>query len=120
MSRILQVKTRLRPIDSPSAFYARMAEAVPADVMLVLGPGIWRELKQELHSVAKVGQWAVELAIRLDRVVLLNVPGRDGESCTVTLAPPGWSRERLAGYIAARHEELEETFGPIARVRGAA
>jgi hypothetical protein len=120
MSRTLHVKTRLGPTESPSAVYGRMAEAVPADVMLVLGPGIWRELRRELQSVSAVGQWVVELAVRLDRVILLNVPDRDGGSCTLTLSPPGWSQERLAGYIAGRHSELEEAFGPIARVRGAA
>jgi hypothetical protein len=93
-----------------------MAEHVPTDVLLALGPGIFRELRQELKSVEAVGKWAVQLAVRLDRVVLLNVPDRDGSSHTLTLSPPGWSHERLLGYIAARHAELEQVFGPISRV----
>lgn len=119
VSRILSVQTQLRPTDSPSEVYAAYAEAVPRDVMLGFGPGIYRELRRELRSPAAVVTWASDLAVRLDRLVLLNIPDRDGSSHTVTLAP-GWSQERLAGYIAGRHEELEEAYGPISRVRSAA
>jgi hypothetical protein len=116
VSRLLQVRTKLRPTDSPSEIYAKVAETMPKDVMLSFGPGIWRELRQELKSVDAVAEWAIALTIRLDRVLLLNIPDRDGSSHTLTLAPPAWSRERLQGYVAARHEELEEAYGPIARV----
>lgn len=116
---ILHVRTKLRPTDSPAAVYAKYAEAIPRDTMLALGPGIFRELRQELKSVAAVIQWAADLAKRLDRIVLLNIPDKDGTSHTVTLAP-GWTQERLAGFIAGRHEEIAEAFGPIERVRGVA
>lgn len=119
MSHILNVQTRLRPTDSPSEVYSTYAAAVPKDVMLAFGPGIWRELRRELRSPAAVLKWAGDMAVRLDRVVLLNIPDRDGSSHTLTLAP-GWSQERLAGYIAGRHEELGDVFGPITRVRSAA
>jgi hypothetical protein len=119
VSRSLRVLTRLGPCESPAEVYAEMASAVPSDVMLALGPGIYRELRQELHSASAVVSWAADLARQLDRPILLNIPDRDGSSHTVTLAP-GWSQERLAGYVAARHEELAEEFGPIGRIRGAA
>jgi hypothetical protein len=120
VSRILRLRTRLRPCDSPSEIYAAMAAIVPADVLLVFGAGIVRELRQELRSIDAVGAWAVDLATRLRRPVMLNMPDRDGGSHTLTLSPPGWSQERLSGYIAGRHQELEEAFGPIERIRGAA
>lgn len=113
---VMRIQTKLRPTDSPSAIYAQMAEVVPAETMLALGPGIFRELRQELHSVDAVLMWAADLAQKLSRPVSINIPAGDG-SHTVTLAP-GWSEERLAGYIAGRHEELEDLFGPISRVRG--
>lgn len=120
MTRTLKVLTDLRPTDSPAEVYARFAAGVPADVMLAFGAGIYRQLRQELHSIEAVGQWAADLATRLDRPVLLNVPDRDGTSHTLTLAPKPWTTERLQGYIAGRHQELEELFGKIDRVRGAA
>jgi hypothetical protein len=116
----MHVQTRLRPTDSPSAVYATYAAAVPKDIMLAFGPGIYRELRQELHSIDAICRWATDLATRLERPVLINVPDRDGTSHTLTLAPSTWSSERLQGYIAGRHEELEEAYGPIARVRRAA
>jgi hypothetical protein len=116
VSRLLHIGTKLGPTDSPSAFYAQFAEEMPKDIMLSFGPGVWRELRQELKSVGAVVQWATALTIRLDRVLMLNIPDRDGSSHTVTLAPPGWTQERLQGYIAARHEELEEAFGQIAHI----
>jgi hypothetical protein len=119
MSRVMRVHTALGPCESPSEVYAAMAAVVPSDVMLAFGPGIYCELRKELHSAAAVVQWAAELARQLDRPVLLNIPDRDGSSHTVTLAP-GWTQERLAGYLAARHEELAEAYGPISSIRGAA
>jgi hypothetical protein len=116
VSRLLHIGTKLGPTDSPSEIYAQFAEGMPKDVILSFGPGIWRELRQELKSVEAVARWATALTIRLDRVLMLNIPDRDGSSHTVTLAPPGWTQERLQGYIAARHEELEEAYGPIARI----
>src|SRR5579859_2806156 len=55
-SRVARVYTRLRSTDSPSAFYAAAAERIPRDIMLALGPGVWRELRQELRSVEAVGR----------------------------------------------------------------
>jgi hypothetical protein len=104
---------------SPSETYSLLAEGVPSHVLLLLTSRAVRELRQELHTWERVGEWAAELATRLNRPVALNLPDRDGSSRTMVLAP-NWSHERLAGYVAGRHEELEAEFGPIARVGGAA
>jgi hypothetical protein len=117
MSRVLHLHTQLRPTDSPSEVYARMAAAVPSDTLLAFGPGIYRELRQELRSIEAVAKWAAALATRLGRPVLINIPDWDGSSHTVTLSPRDWSPERLQGYVAGRHEELAEAFGPIERLR---
>jgi hypothetical protein len=116
MNRTLHVGARLGPTDSPSEVYAVLAEGVPHDVLLALGPGVARELRQELHSWEAVARWQGDLARRLDRVVLLNTPERDGSSKTWIVAPPAWSQEGLAGYVAARHEELAAAFGRVERL----
>lgn len=115
MSRTLHVCTNLRASDSPSRVYAELAVQMPANVLIALGPGIARELRQELHSWKRVAEWAADLAIRLDRPLLLNFPDRDGSSRSIVLAP-NWSKERLAGWIAGRHAEIEAAFGPIGKV----
>src|SRR5438105_4688405 len=106
MSGVLNVRTRLRPTDSPSLIYAAMAERLPTDVMVAFGAGIARELRHELHSWENVAEWAAALAVRLRRPLLLNMPGPGETSRTVVLAPH-WSKERLAGWIAGRHAEIE-------------
>jgi hypothetical protein len=50
-----------------------------------------------------------------NRPILLNLENPDGTSQTVALAR-GWSQERLMGYVAAMHQELEEEFGEVARM----
>jgi hypothetical protein len=31
-------------------------------------------------------------------------------------SPPGWSQERLAGYVAGAHAEIEDFFGPVSHL----
>lgn len=47
--------------------------------------------------------------------VLLNLEFDDGTSKTISLAR-GWTEERLAGYMAGLHQELEAEFGEVERV----
>lgn len=116
-NRTLRLGTRLRPTDSPSQVYRQIARATAStEVMIAFGAGIARELRQELHSWERVGAWMLEVATETGKPVLLNVEQGD-ESETLAIAPKGWSEERLQGYIAACHEELEEAFGEIDRTR---
>lgn len=36
-----------------------------------------------------------------------------GGETTAFIPPRGWSQERLAGFVAGKHEELAEAFGDI-------
>jgi hypothetical protein len=36
----------------------------------------------------------------------------DDGSWTCFLAPRSWMQEQLAGWIGAKHDDLEDTFGP--------
>jgi hypothetical protein len=38
-------------------------------------------------------------------------------SYTLVAGPSDWTREKLLGYVAGRHAELEAAYGRIARVR---
>lgn len=57
-----------------------------------------------------------QLAEKHDRPVGLNYPTGPGTTRTAFLPPPGWSPERLAGYVAGQHENLTAQFGAVARV----
>jgi hypothetical protein len=115
---VARIYTKLPKRAKPTAIYASMARQVPANILLAFGPGVYGELRQELHSIEAVQRWALELADKLGRPVLLNVPDKDGSSNTLAIAPPGWSSERLAGYVGARHQELEAEFGPVEHDQG--
>lgn len=116
MTRVARIITDLGPTTSPSAVYAELARRMPSDVMLAFSSRVYRQLRQELHSAERIAEWATNLATVANRPVLFNVEFMDDTARTFAIAPPGWTSEKLAGYIAARHIELEEVFGPIERI----
>jgi hypothetical protein len=118
VSRVAHAIVKLGPTDSACEVYGGLAERMPHNVPFALGMGSIRDLRQELHSWERVWDWVSSLAIRLDRPILVNIPFKDGSSQTQAIAPPTWSRERLAGYIAGHHDVLEAEFGPIGRLEG--
>jgi hypothetical protein len=58
----------------------------------------------------------LRLASRHNKPCGVNVSSPDGTSRTTFFSPPDWSQERLAGYVAGAHVELEELFGPISHL----
>ena len=50
------------------------------------------------------------------RPIAANLPTATG-STTVFISPKGWGRERLAGWVAGKRDELEKMFG-TATIRG--
>jgi hypothetical protein len=97
------------------AGYARQAvdSALSAVPLVVLTPRMVRQLETECGSAEKLAAWALKLVRRRRRPLGLH----DSEvGRTFFFAPPDWSQERLAGYIAAHHGELEAALGPISRI----
>lgn len=114
--RTAKLLTNLQPGDSPSQKYADLAAQLPRETPVCFGPGVYQELRQELHSIEAIGLWAIGVARRVDRPVLINVPDQNGESTTLTISPPGWTKERLNGYLAGFRKELEAEYGPIGHI----
>jgi len=56
------------------------------------------------------------IATNTGRPLAVNIPTVDG-SRTVFVTPKHWSEERLRGWAAGRHEELEAMFGPATLAR---
>jgi len=52
----------------------------------------------------------MRISENVGRPIGVNTPTPDG-SRTVFIAPKAWSQERLSGWVAARHQELEAQFG---------
>src|SRR5687767_9013797 len=71
-------------------------------------------LGDELGSVEAAGQFLIDLANEIGKPVAINIPTTDGNSTTQFLAPFGWTRERLLGYVGGYSAELEAMFGGVA------
>jgi len=103
------------PGAKPSDAFAELAAGMP--VLTVLGYGVYRDLLAEIGSAEGVMRWAMALASRTDRPVLFNLPDGPKRSITVAIPPPHWPQERPEGYLAGRHEEIEDAYGPITQVQ---
>lgn len=102
--------------ERPSSFYARTVASIPREDFFVLDEIVYLQLEKDLGGGEAVKRWASDLATRLNRPILLNVPTARGIQ-TAAAGPTTWSRERLMGYVGAHHEDMELEFGPIARMR---
>src|SRR3954471_70894 len=82
---------------------AQAARVVP---FMVISDRLFVELAEELGSEQEATRHLTRIATNTGRPIGVNVEGDDGESTTACIAPKGWTSERLAGWIAGRHEEL--------------
>ncbi len=74
------------------------------------------DLADELGGYDGAARRLLAIATNTGRPLAVNVPTEDG-SRTMFVAPKGWTEERLRGWAAGRHEELEAMFGPATPVR---
>ena len=93
---------------SMAAAIRRMAVAAP---MLVLTGRAFNDLARELGSIeAAVGE-LLAIAAANNRPVGVNFKTGEDASSTAFISPRDWTEERLAGWVAGKHEELEAQFG---------
>jgi hypothetical protein len=104
-------------IPAPSG-YARQAVdmALGTVPLVVLSHRMVAQLERECGTSEKLARWLLKLVGRRRRPLGLHNPATDQ---TLFYAPADWSQERLQGYLAVYHEELEAQFGPIERMRAA-
>jgi len=74
------------------------------------------DLAAELGSMDAAAAFLLDVAEANNKPIGVNLPAPDGSSRTAFIAPRGWTEERLAGWTAGRHQELEDEFGTITRV----
>jgi hypothetical protein len=106
MSRTLTIATD-PTVERPSRALAAAARVAP---LLVVTRRALLDLEHELGSYEAAARYLVKIATNTGKPIGVNAPTPEG-SRTMFVAPKGWTRERLAGWIAARHQELEAQFG---------
>jgi hypothetical protein len=99
-------------VDSDCVSPARsIATAARLSPLLVLTHRALADLEAELGSYEAAYRHLARVAERAGKPLGVNFPTAEG-SWTCFLAPKGWSEERLAGWVAGHHDEIEAAFGP--------
>ena len=102
---------------SMAAAIRTAAESAP---LVTLTGRALADLAAELGDIAAAAQFLTDLATEVGRPISVNLPtGRDTSS-TVSIAPRSWSQERLKGWIAGHHAELEYEFDEAVRAKSEA
>ena len=112
MSRSLKVTIDPAAV-SIAASIRVAAEAAP---LLVIGGRALADLAAELGGEEAAARHLLEVAEEIGHPVGVNVPTGRGASSTMFIPPRSWSAERLSGWAAGHHAELEEAFGGVSRV----
>jgi hypothetical protein len=90
-----------------------LAASAGSAPLLVLTGRALGDLAAELGGHDAAMHWLADLAASVSKPVAVNISTGPDTSTTVWLAPPGWTSERLAGWVAGHHEEIEAEFGPV-------
>ncbi len=95
---------------SPSRSIAALARAAGRTLVVMTGRS-YGELVSELGSDEAAARHLARVATNSGTPIAVNLPTGAETSTTVFVSPRGWSSDRLAGWAAGRHAELEATFG---------
>ena len=71
----------------------------------------------ELGGVEAAVRFLITVATNVGRPIGVNVPTGPDSSRSVLVPPKGWGEERLAGWVAGRHREIEAALGPAVPLR---
>lgn len=114
--RIALLDTRVPPGTKATDHFSALANMLAERGQPpVFGMGVMLDLFSELGEWGRVWAWIEALAALVDKPIMCNVQVADG-SQTAVIPPRGWTHERLGGYIAGFHGQLESAFGRIERV----
>jgi hypothetical protein len=74
------------------------------------------DLVTELGGQEHAAAYLVRLCKRFKKPCSVNIANADGSSRSVIFSPPGWTQERLTGYVGGLHGEIEQLFGEISHL----
>lgn len=105
---------------SPSRALARLARAAATSggPLVVITGRAYAELVAELGGPEAAARHLFRVATNTGRPIAVNLPTGPDTSTTVFISPRGWSDERLRGWGAGHHAELEAAFGPATVIGG--
>ena len=112
MSRTMRVTADASKVSMAASIRA-VASVAP---LFVIGVRALADLAAELGSMDAAAAFLLDVAEANNKPIGVNLPAPDGSSRTAFIAPRGWTEERLAGWTAGHHQELEDEFGQIMRV----
>ena len=72
----------------------------------------WADLADELGGDEAAVRYLLKVATNTGRPICVNLSTGTETSTTLFVAPKDWTEERLRGWAAGHHEELEAAFGP--------
>jgi len=104
---------------SPSRSIAALARAAAhsgGPLVCVTGRA-YGELVGELGSDEAAARHLARVATNSGHPICVNFETGADTATTVFISPKGWSEDRLAGWAAGHHQELERAFGPASVVR---
>ena len=102
----------------PSAFSMAASIRAAAQVVpvLVLTGRAFGDLVSELGGTGAAAEHLLELAEQTGKPIGINFETGADTSRTMFLPPRAWTEERLSGWIAGHHAELEAQFGQVTRL----
>jgi hypothetical protein len=103
----------VRCAEGTTAAALRVALQAPSAPLVVLTARTLAALERELRGHKRMVRFLVALATDCNRPIGMHAEHATGGQ-TVFIPPRGWTSEKLQGWIAGRHAELEAQFGPIA------
>jgi len=87
-----------------------IAVAVRSGPLVILTGRAFAELCAELGTEAAY-RHLIRVATNAGRPIGINAETGKDTSSTAFIAPKGWTEERLRGWVAGRHDEIEAAFG---------
>ena len=112
MTRTLNVKVDASRVSIAKAIRAIAHTGAP----LALTGRAFNDLAAELGGHGAAAEYLLDLARETGRPIGVNFATGEDTSSTVFLPPPGGSEERLQGWVAGHHAELEAQFGTVTRL----
>ena len=109
-ARILSDPAAVRPSKAIAAT-ARAAAYAGGPLVAITGRA-YLDLIAELGSDEAAVRYLVKVAGNTGRPLAVNLATGPETSTTVFVAPKSWTDERLRGWAAGHHAELEAAFGP--------
>ena len=99
---------------SPSRSLAALARAAAhsgGPLVCVTGR-MFAELERELGGPEAAARHLARVATNTGRPICVNFETGAETSTTLFVSPRGWSQDRLRGWAAGHHAEVEAMFGP--------